>query len=46
MGEPGESNRSVEEMDLEKIGKKDSKKSSCKEIPEDKDKDPEAKAAL
>ena len=41
MMEPGQSKNSVEEVELEEIGKRDSNKASGEEIPEEKDKEPE-----
>ena len=41
MVKPGQSDRSVDEVELEEIGKKNSNKASGEEIPEGKDKEPE-----
>ena len=41
MMEPGQSKNSVEEVELEEIGKRDSNKASGEEIPEGKDKESE-----
>ena len=38
MVKPGQSDRSVDEVELEEIGKKDSNKASGEEIPEGKEK--------
>ena len=43
MVKPGQGDRSVDEVELEEIGKKDSNKTSGEEIPERKDKEPEVK---
>ena len=41
MVEPGQSDRSVEEVGLEEIGKKKSNKTDGEEIPEGEDREPE-----